>query len=86
MICFHRDISKNYAWELTMFHKLRQFSDGISFFDWKCSLDWFKADHNPKFEFLLVILNFTIVEFNVYNRNHVEEDEYETCFPVDKER
>jgi len=86
MICFHRDISSNYAWELVLFHKLRQFADGISFFECKGSLDWFKADHNPKFEFFLVILNFTIIEFNIYNVNHVENTEYETCFPVDKER
>lgn len=63
-------LNKNYALEFYFAHKIRQFKDGISFFDLDCSLDRFKHDHNPRFKLHLVVLNFTIFEFSVYNRHH----------------
>ena len=72
MIYFGGKIGKNYAWELTLFHKFREISDGISFFSITCNLDRFKGDHNPQFEFRIEIFNFYPIEFRVHNINHKE--------------
>lgn len=66
-------INKNYATELYFLHKLRNFKDGISFLNIDICLDLFKHDHNPKFRIHAVFLNFTIVEFSIYNRHHKHE-------------
>lgn len=71
MVYLSRKISKNYAIELSCFHFLRKFSDGISFAEFDINLDLFKSDHNPKFKIILIMLNFKIFEFEVYNVNHV---------------
>lgn len=75
MICWHGLVNKNFAWELTFAHKIRYFKDGISFLDLSISASWFLGDHQPSFGLHLIILNWTILEFRVYNIKHVEEIE-----------
>lgn len=66
-------ITKNFAWELSLFHLIRKFLDGISWLNFQVESDWFEGDHNPQFEVILIILNVVIFEFRIYNVNHVEE-------------
>jgi hypothetical protein len=80
MLSISRKINKNYAWEIIGFHKVRYFKDGIDFFELICDIDFYKGDHNPQFRFFLEILNFTILEIEVYNVNHIDENEGD--FPI----
>lgn len=68
-------ISEDYGWEITVFHKLRQTSDGVMFFDGKINWDRYLADHSPRFEIHLVMFNYTIIEINIYYLHHRSEDE-----------
>jgi hypothetical protein len=65
-------IRKNSAIEWAFFNKIRQLSDGITFFEFKINLDLFKGDHNPKLGIELLLLNWMIMEINFYNPNHIE--------------
>jgi hypothetical protein len=38
MITFGRKVSNDYGWEITLFHKLREFSDGVTFLETK--INW----------------------------------------------
>ena len=66
-------ISKNYAFDFVVFHKVRGFKDGITFVEFIINTDWYKGDHNLKFKIHLIFLNTTIFELEVYNVNHTEE-------------
>ena len=74
MIWFGKKLNKNYGWELAFFHRVRDFSDGITFFEWNITLDRYLADHTPRFTFELNILNYKIVEFGVYYLHHRDEE------------
>jgi len=63
-------LSKNYAIELSLFNIVRDFSDGISFFEFEINLDLFEDDHKPSFDIYLMIFNCMIFQFWVYNVNH----------------
>ena len=63
-------ISKDYGWEVTVFHKLRETSDGVVFFHGKINWDRYLADHSPRFEIHLVMFNYTIIEINIYYLHH----------------
>jgi len=63
-------ISDDYGWEITVFHKLREFSDGVSFFDAKINWDRYLGDHSLRFEIHLVMFNYTIIEINIYYLHH----------------
>ena len=77
MIFFSKTIKNTkYAWELNLFYKLREWKDGITFFELDCSLDKYIGDHTPRFDFHLILLNYTIVEFNIYNIYHQDDPEY----------
>ena len=76
MFLLHSKINENYAWELSGLHMLRQFSDGVDFFEFHINWDRYLADHTPSFQIMLVILNFTIFEFNIYYVWHRDES---TC-------
>lgn len=67
-------LSENYAVDLLLFHKVRNYSDGINYFSIDIVSDFYKGDHNPKFRLILIILNVTVFEFEVYNINHEEFD------------
>ena len=62
--------SKNFALEIVMFHFLRSLKDGLTIFNAKFEADWYKGDHNPKLVLHVVILNTTIIEVTLYNREH----------------
>jgi len=64
----------NYGWELCCFRKIRQFSDGISFLTWTIEWDKYEGDHKPAFRYYLGLLNYTILEFSIYNVNHTDEN------------
>ncbi len=63
-------LTTNYGFEVTIFHKLREFSDGVSIFDGKINWDRYKADHSPRFELFLMLFNYTIIELNIYYLHH----------------
>jgi hypothetical protein len=82
MILLHKRITKDYGVELCLFHKLRQTSDGISFFE--ATIDWsrYLSDHSPSLRVQLVIWNHTIFEFNYYYLHHRDESEGNADFEV----
>jgi hypothetical protein len=75
MIWWGRKINENYGWELSALHLFRQFSDGITFFEFTINWDRYLGDHTPRFDIMLVVLNFKVIEFNIYylwHRDHYE--------------
>jgi hypothetical protein len=70
-------INEDYAIELTLLHRYRDLSDGLSVVEFNFNFDWYKGDHCPKADLSLRLFNWTIFELNVYNRHHVEDDEDE---------
>ena len=70
MIWIGTQLNENYAWELSALHMLRQFNDGITFFDFNVNWDRYLTDHTPRFEMTLVVFNFKVFEFNVYYKWH----------------
>jgi len=68
-------ISKDYAWEIALFHKLREFSDGMTFFNMTTDWDRYLADHSPRFCVHVVILNYTLIEANIYYRHHRDSED-----------
>lgn len=74
MIIFHQRITENFALDICGFYTYRSFKDGISFLELNINFDKYKADHNPKFQINLRIFNFTILEVDIYNVNHVEQE------------
>ena len=74
MKAFGGKINENYGWELVLFWKLREFSDGVTFFDMTIEWDRYLADHSPRFRIHVVVLNFTVLEASVYYRHHRDEE------------
>jgi hypothetical protein len=73
----HGKLGKSkYGWEISMFNKFREFKDGISFVEFDINFDKFEADHCPRFEVCFVCMNFIIVHFEIYNRYHVDHEDY----------
>ena len=78
------------TWELLLIHKLREFSDGITFFELKVNTDFYEqtatcmASHNPQLTFNLVILNYTIFDFTIYSTVPRVQEEYHAKFKVAK--
>lgn len=70
MMHLGRRLTSNYAGELTLFHRLRDLGDGVSFFELTLNWDRYQADHNPKVRLHLVVLNYTVIEASVYYRHH----------------
>ncbi len=65
-------INKNYGWEVSLFNKIRELSDGITFFEFELEINWDRhlVDHSPKGKIFLIILNYVIIEIGVYNIHH----------------
>jgi len=63
-------IGSDYGWEITVFHKIRESSDGILFFDGKINWDRYLGDHSPRLEIHVVMFNYTIIEINIYYLHH----------------
>lgn len=66
------DITKNYALDFGLFYKVRNFKDGLTFFELILNLNLYKADHNPQIRCALVIFNFTIFDITLYNKRHYD--------------
>lgn len=71
--CISISISKNYAIDLCGLYVIRKMQDGITFFDLNVNTDFYEADHNPKLNFSLIILNCTIFELTIYNKHHINK-------------
>ena len=74
MISLFGKINKSYGSEFVLFHKVRDFSDGLTFFEFEINWDRYLGDHNPSFEIALEIFNFMIFEFNIYYLFHRQND------------
>lgn len=69
-------LTKKYALELGS-HEYRKLDEGITFFDIEMFWDWCKKDHCPRFEFRIIILNIALIDFSIYNINHIDHEETE---------
>ena len=58
-------INVNYGWELTLFQQVRDFTDGITFFEETLNWDRNQIKQIPKLEARLILFNFIIIEFKV---------------------
>jgi len=67
-------INSDYGWEITVFHKIRNISDGIIFFEKKINWDRYLTDHSPRFEFNVILFNYTIIEINIYYLHHRDDE------------
>ena len=63
-------ISDDYGWEVTVLQKIRESSDGVIFFNGEINWDRFLEDHSPKFKIHLIMLNYTMIEINIYYLHH----------------
>ena len=61
MLVISKRIYKNFAFDICGMYKIRNFSDGISLFNFKANIDLYKSNHNPKFEIQLIIFNVNIL-------------------------
>lgn len=68
--------NSRFAWELCMFHKFRELSDGLSTVEFKINYDKYVGDHTPRFEIFFVLFNYVIVDFSVYNIYHADSEHY----------
>ena len=68
-------IGSDYGWEVTVLHKVREASDGVLFFEGKINWDRYLADHSPRFELHLIVLNHTVIEINVFYLHHRDTGE-----------
>jgi len=68
------NITKKWALDCGLFYKVRNFKDGITFFEFLINLDLYKRDHNPQFKLNLIVFNFIIFDIILYNS--IEYDSY----------
>jgi hypothetical protein len=66
------NLTTEYALDFGLFYKVRNFKDGLTFFEFILNLDLYKADHNPQVRCALVIFNFTIFDITFYNVRHYD--------------
>lgn len=78
-LLFDKKVSKQYAVEFSGLSQIRSFEDGIGFFNFDISFDYYYGDHNPQFNVIFEILNYKIFEFVVYNVHGISwsDDELE---------
>jgi len=69
---FGTKLRKNYAWELQFFYRHCDWESGFTPINLDVQFDWYCSDHKPSFEFRLVLFNFTIFDFNIYNIWHCD--------------
>jgi hypothetical protein len=64
-----------YAWECSFVTKIRDFIDGMIFLDFAIDFNKLheRRDFYPQFRINLVVMNINIVDFALYNINHVDE-------------
>jgi hypothetical protein len=66
-------IARDYAFEIAVLHPIRKLSDGLTPLKFKLNSDWFKGDHNPRYELELIFMNVMIIEMRIYNIHHQED-------------
>ena len=66
------NLTTEYALDFGLFYKVRNFKDGLTFFEFILNLDLYRADHNPQVRCALVIFNFTIFDITFYNVRHYD--------------
>jgi hypothetical protein len=66
------NVTEQYALDFGLFYKVRNFKDGLTFFEFIFNLDLYRADHNPQVRCALVIFNFTIFDITLYNVRHYD--------------
>ena len=71
--CISFSVPKNYAIDFCGLYVIRKMKDGITFFDLNVNTDYYEADHNPKLNFSLIILNCIIFELTIYNKHHINK-------------
>lgn len=69
---FYGKIGVDYAWEVDLFRKYRDFKEGLTIFSFTIEYNKYMADHNPQFQIMLIICNYKMFEFTVYNVWHIE--------------
>lgn len=72
---YHGKVDDNYGWELDLFHRIRDSSDGFTAIEFKANFDKYPCDHNPRFELSLIVCNFIIFDFEIYNLWHLEHEQ-----------
>jgi len=84
-IWFWGNLPMHMVWEVTLFHKLRELADGITFFELIVNTDFFDNQdsidqHNPKLTFRLIVLNYAIFEVVIYNAAEPIKEDYHAKF------
>jgi hypothetical protein len=76
-LAFSFKLSKNYALDFCSGNFYRRWKDGIDFVDFNIVLELYKRDHNPQFRIFFSILNLNLIDFIIYNVNHLPEVTFE---------
>jgi len=58
-----------WVFELAGFYFIRDFKDGVSFFEFNINLDLFDMEPNPKFSIHLLFLNINLLEISIYRES-----------------
>ncbi len=66
-------LNKNYAVDISYLRKIRDFSDGIDYFEFHINSDFYNSDHKPSFDFYFIILNIVIFSIDIYYKFHRNE-------------
>jgi hypothetical protein len=66
-------LGRNLFYEFQLFGLIRDFKDGITFFEVKINWDRYKSDHTPAFQIEITILNL-YNHFWLYQNNYTEDD------------
>jgi len=56
-LVFYGQLWKKWNYEVQLFSVIRDFKDGLTFFEFKINLDRFKSEHTPSFQLEITILN-----------------------------
>jgi hypothetical protein len=63
-------VKRRIYWETQLFARVRDWSDGITFFEFKINFDRYVGEHSPSFQLELTILN-------VYNHLWIHQNNWE---------
>lgn len=75
---------KRIYFEAQFFNKIRDFSDGITFFKFYINLDLYKHDHSPSFQIELEFFNL-YSQFMIYQNNSQNAyRDIDTVYETDK--
>jgi len=63
-----------YCVELGLLRRYASFTRSLVLCEGECSLLYDRSwDHSPRFDLRLTLLNCTLVELSIFNRNHAED-------------